>query len=520
LNSESMNKAFYLIIFGLYLCFSNCKRPMNETPGEPDQPQRDIGGLQIARGLHYQAETATPGYVLFSPLLSSTTYLISTTGEVVHTWESQYGPSGWVYLAENGHLMRGGRDPQAKVFGGGGAGGWLQEFSWDGDLIWEYHFANEEHLAHHDVAIMPNGNILVLAWEAKTPEEAIRAGRKPGMIPEAGLWPDMIAEIKPLENHGAEIVWKWHIWDHLIQHFDPSKDHYGDPSLHPELLDINLGHSLPPAKTQEELDQEKAKNNAVTNDTPENQGSDVFHMNAIDYHPDLDQIVISSPSLNEIFVIDHSTSTDEAAGHRGGRWGKGGDFLYRWGNPQNYGRGDSTRQELGAQHDVKWILEGFPGEGHLMVFNNQVPMTKPPYSSVIELIPPLQESGYALTGNDPFGPEKPNWAYIARDTLSFFAPFISGAHRMMNGNTFITEGPKGRFFEVNPDGEILWDYLTPYSGDVRMPDGTGPQPVGPFIYATFRATHISIDHPAVKGKTLQPLSPQPEAFVPPAPSQE
>ena len=58
--------------------------------------------------------------------------------------------------------------------------------------------------------------------------------------------------------------------------------------------------------------------------------------------------------------------------------------------------------------------------------------------------------------------------------------------------------------------------MTPYSGDVIYPDGTAPQPVGPFVYATFRATHIPLNHPAVAGRGLQALEPQPPPYTPPA----
>ena len=238
----------------------------------------------------------------------------------------------------------------------------------------------------------------------------------------------------------------------------------------------------------------------------------MHHINSIDYNPELDQIILGSPDLHEIFIIDHSTTTAEAAGHVGGRWGKGGDLLYRWGNPQNYNRGDSTDQKLGGQHDAKWIPDGYPGAGNIMVFNNFVNSSQGGYSTVLELNPPLSDDGYLLTDSRSYGPDDPVWKYMAADTHSFFAPFISGAHRMSNGNTFITQGPAGRYFEVSPAGEILWDYLTPYAGYVKMQDGTFPQPVGPLLYATFRATHIPIDHPAVTGKALNPLESQPEIF--------
>jgi hypothetical protein len=503
--------SFGLILILTAASFLACNTSKKEE-AQNKKPDPNIGGLGMPRGLISKTDQATPGYVVFSPLLSDTTYLVDMDGKVVHTWGSEYGPSGWLYLKENGNLLRGGRQPDAPVFGGGGQGGRIQEFTWDGELVWDYKFATENHLSHHDVSIMPNGNILVLAWEAKTPEEANKAGRKTEFIPKAGLWPDKVVELKPVGKNDAEVVWEWHMWDHMIQDFDQSKDNYGIPSEHPELLDINAGAYLPKPIAQEELDKALANNNAVTNSTLDNRGSDLYHLNAINYNADLDQIVLSTPALDEILIIDHSTTIAEASSHSGGRWGKGGDFLYRWGNPVNYGRGDSTYHRLGGQHDAKWIPKGFPGEGHLMIYNNNGPNSKKPYSAVYELTTPLTDKGYELSSTGIFGPEEPSWQFVASDTLPAFSPFISGAHRMANGNTFVTVGAKGRYIEVTPEGKIVWDYWTPYAGYVRMKDGTTPQPVGNLIYATFRATHIPIDHPAVKGKVLKPLDPQPEAY--------
>src|SRR5690606_34374153 len=108
-------------------------------------------------------------------------------------------------------------------------------------------------------------------------------------------------------------------------------NNYGNPIDHPELLDINLGDSLPPLISVDSMNILKSLGRARRNELPENRGSDLYHINSIKYNSELDQIAFSSPSLNEIFIIDHSTTTQESAGHRGGRWGKGGDFLYRWG---------------------------------------------------------------------------------------------------------------------------------------------------------------------------------------------
>ena len=237
---------------------------------------------------------------------------------------------------------------------------------------------------------MPNGHILAIAWEARSLNEALAAGRKPELMPKAGVWPDHIVEIEPLDKRHGKIVWEWHSWDHLIQDADPKKANYGKPAEHPELLDVNLGEPLPPAISQDSFNILKKTGRIIwRNQTLENEGSDIFHFNAIKYNADLDQIVFSSPNLSEIFIIDHGTTTKQAAGHTGGRWGKGGDFLYRWGNPKNYHHGDSSDEKLFGQHDVRWIEKGKPGAGHLTVFDNGIPSGKEgmDYSAVYELVP-------------------------------------------------------------------------------------------------------------------------------------
>ena len=134
------------------------------------------------------------------------------------------------------------------------------------------------------------------------------------------------------------------------------------------------------------------------------------------------------------------------------------------------------------------------------------------YSAVFEFIPPTDDKGnYIIAPDQPFGPEGPVWTYVAPDTLSFYSSFISGAHRMTNGNTFINEGAKARFFEVTPEGEIVWEYLNQFRGNIHKPNGD-PIPAIPFAYYQFRSTFIPADHPAFAGKELTPMDPQPKPF--------
>ncbi|RLD22015.1 MAG: hypothetical protein DRI69_02465 [Bacteroidetes bacterium] len=506
-------------LFILMLVGFNARTVIGQDDGPPSEgdmmaKMTKMAAIDAPRGLILNAKGATKGYKLFAPLTSDVHYLINNKGEVVHTWKLKYA-TGSAYIMDNGHLIATGRDPVSVVFAGGGQNGYIFEYDWDGNLLWEYKYSTDAHLIHHDIAVMPNGNILSIAWEAKTAEDGIRMGRNPDNTPKAGLWTDSVIEIEPEKPSGGRIVWEWHMWDHMIQNYDESLPNYGDPAEHPELVDINLGKPLK-VITEEELAQRKAVGFAAPTATVDNKGSDMYHCNAIHYNAELDQIAISSPGMSEVFIIDHSTNAAESSGHAGGKYSRGGDLLYRWGNPQNYGRGTEDDQILHEQHDVQWIPAGFPGAGNLTIFNNVAGGgPKGPHSAAIEITPPMNDDGSYQT--PATGPTETAWQYTAPEPSTMFAPFISSVERLANGNSMICVGPPGRFFEVTPENEIVWEYWLPYYSDLRLPDGSRPQPIGPFTYASFRVNHYDAKHPAFEGRKMKALKPQPVVPAAPAP---
>jgi hypothetical protein len=461
----------------------------------------DFAGIHAERGLiSHDPERTSPGYILYSPMISSQTFLIDRDGQVVKVWQSDFG-AGSDYLLDDGHLLRAARQPDAPRFNGGGQSGRIEKFDWEGNLVWTYTLADENYLLHHDIEPMPNGNILSIAWEAIGYEDALAAGRAPDKLPKAGLWPDLIVEIA-LDEDGGEVVWRWRAWDHLVQNTDPELPDYGDPSDHPGRVDVNTGEA-PWEITPEELAEGKANNEIPGTATMDDRGSDFQHSNAITYNAELDQIAMSVRALSEIWVIDHGLTEEEAAG-------PAGDILYRWGNPKVYGR-PTLEVGLGHQHDIRWIPDGYPGAGNLMAFSNDAHGAERPHSQVVEFTPPLTADGhYRLEEGRPYGPETLAWSY---QDPNAYAPFISGANRLPDGNTLVNYGPQGRFVEVTPEGDVVWEFWSPYTGDVRMPDGSWPQPGAPFFYSVFRATFIPADHPALAGRELQPLDPQP-ALIP------
>lgn len=442
------------------------------------------GSLQAADeplGLIRNDPGAMPGYTLISPLFSTVSYLVDLNGRVVHKWQREHPPGQSLYLLANGHLLATANPgPTAGgTFSGGGAGGRIQEYDWDGTLVWDFEYGGDDHLQHHDIEPMPNGNVLLLAWERKTAEEAVAAGRDPELLGEQGLWPDSIIEVRPEGKTGGEIVWEWHAWDHLVQEHDRTKDHYGSVAGNPRLIDIN------PGSWEGGLsDEERKKLEALGYLQPSGSGKadwhqspDFMHSNSVDYNPELDQVMISVLGYNEIWIIDHGTTSLEAGGHTGGRYGRGGDLLYRWGNPVMHGAGTVEDQLLFAQHDARWVSGTADGPDHILVFNNGRGRPGSEFSSVDEIVPPVDADGHYIwaEGEAP-GPGALSWSYTAPEKADFYSNFISGAERLDNGNTLVCAGAEGRVFEVTPEKEIVWEYRNPVEGNPMS--GAGGPPTG------------------------------------------
>jgi len=440
-------------------------------------------------GLFLNLEDSFEGYTVFAPLAYETTYLIDHDGLLVNSWESEYTPGNAAYFLDDGTLLRTMFTGVNPVFEAGGSGGGVQQFDWEGNLIWEYHYSSSTVHQHHDIEALPNGNVLIIAWEYKSRAEAIQAGRSPDLLSEDALWPDHVIEVRPTGPTTGEIVWEWHVWDHLVQDFDPSKDNYGVVGDHPELIDINF----------------------VTISGPNPGKADWNHTNGVDYNDELDQIVLSVRAFSELWVIDHSTTTAEAAGHSGGNSGKGGDLLYRWGNPEAYQAGDESDRKFYGQHDSQWIASGFPGDGNILTFNNGGRRPEGSFSTVDEIVPPVNEQGdYAYTPGEPYAPEEQIWIYMAENPEDFFSRAISGAERMPNGNTLICSGNWGTFFEVTPAGEIVWLYINPVvsDGPIHQGEEIPEQPHGNGTFnMVFKIRRYAPDFPGFEGHDLTPGDP-------------
>lgn len=438
------------------------------------QPPKDKKKPAVKLGLNlHDADKACQGYTLLAPSNTTMTYLIDMDGRVVHTWKSAYKPGHSAYLLPNGNLLRAGtlENPPFRVFGG--AGGRIQELSWDGELLWDFVYADDSKLGHHDICKLPNGNVLLLVWEQKTRDEALAAGRRPETVNKTGIVSDSVIEIKPTGKTTGKVVWEWHAWDHLVQDHDKGKKHFGEVGKHPERIDINFGEGALAAMVAKPEELEKLRaigyvGAAGRKGAPAR--PDWLHINAVAYNAELDQVILSVHEFSELWVIDHSTTAAEAASNKGGKSGKGGDLLYRWGNPRAYRAGGVKDQKLFAQHNAHWVPKGHPGAGNILVFNNGLRRVGGAYSTVDEIVPPVDKEGrYALTPGKAFGPEAPVWSYAAPKRSDFYSSFISGAHRLPNGNTFICSGANGTLFEVTAKKEVVWKYLNPVLG-IPRPD--------------------------------------------------
>ncbi len=427
-----------------------------------------IPPAQPTMGLISNTPESENGFTLFGN--NETTYLIDNCGKIINQWESQFKTGHGIYLLPNGNLLRAGAVDGP--FDAGGRGGIFELFSWEGALKWSYRIADEGMHAHHDMAPLPNGNFLATVWLKLSGEHAGQLGR----LGDNEVWAEKIVEIKIGPENTAEIVWEWSVIDHLVQDIDPRLPHFGVIHEHPERIDFNYS------------DQE-----------PASVSSSWLHFNSIDYNPDLDQIVVSSRNLSEFYVIDHSTTTAQAAGSTGGRYGRGGDILFRYGNPEAYGYGNQNNRRLSGQHDVRWIPSGMTHGGNFMAFNNEfVPESQ---SEVVVIHSPVNGEGFYPF--DPVNGHHHDSILFSLIMPGFYSDILSGAQPLPRENILVTLGRSGHFLELNVSKDIVWEYINP----VNRNGGPGIQGGSPRFNMVFRATRYLPDYEAFHDRSISPGDP-------------
>ena len=406
--------------------------------------------------LKYDKEKSYGGYTLFAPMINcKTTYLIDMEGNVVHKWESEYTPGAYAMLLPNGNLLRGGvmKDKPVAI---GGAAGIVQEIDWNGKVVWEYKLDTPTEISHHCFWRMPNGDTLILAWEAKSIDEVIAKGRDPKTIPtevyDMGeynnrFWVDFVREV----DKKGKTVWEWHVWDHI------------GPG--PNQFDIN--YILP----------EKLGGNYTS--------FDWTHFNVVEYIPEKDMVLLNSRNFSEFYLIDHKT----------------GDMVYRWGNPSAYGQGrrpswyNDGDQKVFGSHGTTYI-----GKDRFMLFDNGSERAEGNRSSVVIVDRKTSEIV---------------WEYHTTTPESFYS-FRQGSVQMLpNENIHVTSTNSGHLFELTKDKKIVWDYVSPvFNGKIKCSaeDGSMPNMMMNMIHRSYR---YGADYPGLKDKDLikkTPLTECPEFY--------
>lgn len=429
-------------------------------------------------GVTLAEEGSLKGYTFFSPFSSTKAYLIDNCGYLINRWDRGTRPGLSAYFLENGWMLRTYKPPVQGPFTSASNAGGLELVDWDNNTVWSHEFNSDTWLSHHDAVYLPNGHILVLTWELVFTDELVELGRDPNEIAVEGfMWSERIIEVEPVGSNDLNIVWEWQIKDHYIQDFDSTKLNFGVVSDHPELFNINLPE---------------------INSSNSNSSRDWNHFNAIDYNEALDQILISVRNSDEIWILDHSTTTVEAASHEGGKYGKGGDILYRWGNASAYNRASVSEQKLFGQHGVHWIKDGLEDAGKILIYNNGNGRPGTDYSTVEIIVPPQDANGgYLINPDEPFGPIDPDWIYGNQPGENFYSAYLSNAQRLENGNTLINAGSPGIVFEIDENKKKVWEYIIPLSGDTPYTQGQTAN-----NNSTFRAYKFSPDFPGLAGLDL------------------
>ncbi len=369
----------------------------------------------------YDPAKAYNSFVLFTGG-DEVTRLIDLDGNVVHDWK--YGGAPPVFIdpalvdGERGHVLL----TLATVEGGGRdlvpgrisarITKTIGELDWGGATLWTFGDKAPGGRAqqHHDLARLPSGNTIVLA----NLTHPVKGFDQPEVLD------DVVYEVDP---KGA-VVWTWTASEHLGEFgFTPRELKLVRTSKSADYLHVN---NLKPVGPNHWFD-------------------------AGDKRFDPDNLIFDSRNANFIAIIDRKTGKIV--------WTLGPHFPpIAETRPGTNPALPRPVDQISGQHDAEIIPAGLPGGGNLLLFDNQGEGGYPPAaltvtggSRVLEIDPVKKEIVWQYIGPDS---GDPGW--------TFKSTHISNARRLPNGNTFVDEGQYGRFFQVTPKGEIVWEYVNPY----------------------------------------------------------
>jgi len=398
-------------ILYVLLCLFSCS---NEDPQEDNlTPPILTNNIEV-----YNSELISDDLILAVENSSTTSYLLNKQGNKIYTWNFESTSGNDIELLSDGSIIGLFKDPNSTI-DFGGFGGTAKIIDNNNNTTWEYTVSSDNSIAHHDVEMLPNGNVLMIIWERVNMDIA----NDNGVDFENDVFAEKIIEVNTSSN---TVVWEWNSWDHIVQDKFENLSNYGDINENPEKININYTIDNPPGGS------------FFIN-------GDIMHANGLDYDEANDVIYLSVNYYDEVWVIDHSTTTSEAQSSTGGNYNKGGDLIYRFGNPNTY---NSLGNKIFDRNHFPNLLEnGVEGEGNILVYVNG---NSTGQSIVYELKMPTSFSLLPNNDNEP----QIIWSFTDEN---LFANKLCGAIRLSNGNTLITESDYG-FWEVTNDGEIVWKY--------------------------------------------------------------
>lgn len=408
-----------LSILLLLVCLFNCSK--NDDNSDTNNDNNDDPEPELSENVKLYNPDLVADNLVFN-MRGQNACLINKVGDTLKNWDFGYELGNDAKILPNTNII-GMFRADSPTFSFGGYGGVVRLFDFEGNELWNYEYANEDHLSHHDVLHLDNGNVMFQAWERVPPSEASALG----INTTTDIYTESLIEVNPTTN---QIVWEWHSKDHSVQDVFPAvTSTYGTVSDNPQLININYNLE---------------GGNGTVSET-----GNVMHCNGIFHDSEKDVIYLSIYMYSEVWVIDHSTSTSEAASHTGGNYNKGGDLLYRFGNPTAYNNSEGERLFY-RTHTPNIIKDNYPGAGNFLIFMNGYDETQG--SIIYEFEVPNTFDLVPNQDNEPLIV----WSFEEED---LFYGRISGAQRLSNGNTLICEGDYG-FWEVTSDGEIAWKYST------------------------------------------------------------
>jgi hypothetical protein len=407
------------LTFGVLSCKNDDSFSIEpETTEDPDSKDDSNSGEDedTAAGFDGSTDFINPdlvfdSYILVNDANSNRAFLIDKNANLLFEWPLGNNIGNDVFLLPDNRLLAI-LEADTPLITFGGKGGKIQFINKDGSIDWNFDYSTEDYITHHDVELLPNGNVIALVWERMPVQEAIVNGS----VHNRDLYTEAIIEIDPKTD---QIVWEWHSWDHLVQDYDDTKENFGIISDNPQLINFNY--------TQQQED------------------GDIMHSNGITYDEVNDLIYMSVNFFHEVWVIDHSTNTSEAASSSGGNYQKGGDLVYRFGNPTAYNNSMGDRLFYN-NHFPNLIDTEVSGQKNMLIFVNNMNNTE--QSVVYELQFPNTFELLPNTNNEP----EIVWSFTDPE---MYSPKVSGAVTLPNGNRLITEGDFG-FWEVTEGGEVVW----------------------------------------------------------------